>query len=89
MDNAVLRDKVNEFRNASPEPNDVIMIPLVDPIKDGWAICVRNVPIEAVMQAVKDLAMKSPQWPEIQKRGSELQAQLDAFEEGDKWKNHT
>lgn len=54
-----LRAKVEEFRNFPPAAEDVFMISLGDQIKDGWVICVRNIPSKDVMRAVRDLAEKN------------------------------
>lgn len=61
--NADIRSKIDELVNAFPKAPDVFCHPLGDPVKDEWLIYVRNVPVPAIMEAARELAMKSPQWP--------------------------
>lgn len=60
---ADIRAKIDELVKAFPKAPDVFCHPLGHPVKEGWLIYVRNVPAEAVMEAARELAMKSPQWP--------------------------
>lgn len=61
--NADIRAKIDELVKAFPKEPDVFCHPLGHPVNDGWLIYVRNVPVPAIMEAARELAMKSPQWP--------------------------
>lgn len=66
-----LQALLEEMRQAG-RPDDVITFPLGHPVEDGWVIYVKNVPVEAILQASRDLAEKGASWPKntlIKSRG--------------------
>jgi hypothetical protein len=61
--NESLLEILQEWKHDGSSKCDVSTIPLGDPRKDGWVIYVKNVPVDAVLEAARDLAEKSPSWP--------------------------
>ena len=60
--NEALLEVLKEWKHDGPS-GDVSTIPLGDTKKDGWVIYVKNVPVEYILKAARELAEQSPSWP--------------------------